>query len=320
MQGGAGAEPDPCVFYLHLNEAGEVIYPSTAVSLSLSLSLSLSQSNRHWSLCQARWPTVLFSSSKVSPLPFICTWERPWPHTLLPCSSPLHVDLTSPESSPVLCVCVCVCLFELADTCMQVCVRCAAYVCGCSSVSGPVYVDQDLCLCSPIDVCVCEYVQIHFYGAETVNSQQSLGSSESLVCPCWCFGAFSRCRQTSLCCRSATGSSYVAEWVRVHLAPVWIGLQGNEWLSLLLKDGLRGINILRRSFASFRSTEAQQKVFQDDLSLFKPSFLYTRSSLKCVHIILTCVHMLCSHTDVWKHCCHTYILQIWSSLPDWPEC
>lgn len=38
MQGGAGAEPDPCVFYLHLNEAREVIYPSTAVSLSLSAS------------------------------------------------------------------------------------------------------------------------------------------------------------------------------------------------------------------------------------------------------------------------------------------
>lgn len=43
MEGGAGAEPDPRVFYLHLNEAkGDL--PSTAVSLTLSLSLCLSAS------------------------------------------------------------------------------------------------------------------------------------------------------------------------------------------------------------------------------------------------------------------------------------
>lgn len=145
MQGGAGAEPDPCVFYLHLNEAREVIYPafSPPPHHPHRPSLSLSQSNRHWSLCQARWPTVLFSSSKVSSLPFICTWERPWPHTPLPCSSRLHVGLTPPvcvwasTQSRHMCASVCVGL------CMH------AHMCECSSVCGSerVCVYQALCLC-----------------------------------------------------------------------------------------------------------------------------------------------------------------------------
>ncbi len=253
-------EPSPTpVCFTCISMKQEVIYPSTA--LSLSLSLFLSQSNRHWSLCQARWPTVLFSSSKVSSLPFICTWERPWPHTLLSCSSSLHVDLTSPVSSPV-CVCVCVCMLVWVSTqrihvCASICGHCTCgsmspclRVCECSFMSRPgVYCMfyQALCLSSPIGVCV---MQDSFWGWNCKFSAEFRYLWQS----------------GSPCCRSITGSSCVAEWVRVHLATGWIGLQGNEWLSLLLKDGLRGINTLCRSFASFLSAEAQRKVFQDDSS------------------------------------------------------
>lgn len=164
-------EPSPTpVCFTCISMKQEVIYPSIAASLSLSLSpsLSLSQSNRHWSLCQARWPTVLLSSSKVSALPFICTWERPWPHAPLPCSSTLHVDLTSPVSSPV-CVRVSVCVFvwlskcaHRVDTCVHAQWACACgrvgvciyvRVCDCSSVSGRMCLSSSQCLCSPVGVC-----------------------------------------------------------------------------------------------------------------------------------------------------------------------
>lgn len=43
-------------------------------------------------------------------------------------------------------------------------------------------------------------------------------------------------------CRSAAGGSCVAAGVKVHLAPVAIGLQSSKWFLLLLRGG--GINHL----------------------------------------------------------------------------
>lgn len=101
----------------------------------------------------------------------------------------------------------------------------------------------------------------------------------------WCF------LRSSLCCRSVTGSCFVPERVRVHLVPVWIGLQGNEWLSLLLKDGLRGIK--HPSFASFLTLRSK-KFFIFFSVIHYSGFLYSPSSLPCLHIMSTGVQIMCA--------------------------
>ena len=119
-------------------------------------------------------------------------------------------------------------------------------------------------------------------------------------------------------CRSDTGSSSAAEWVRVHLATVWIGLQGNEWLSLLLKDGLRGINILCGSFASLLSSEAQRKVF---FRMIRHPLFQTRgfsfstlvadvrsyNANMCSCVLFECVNTLLSDTHT-----HTHTQETWT--------
>lgn len=89
------------------------------LSLPLSLSLSVSQSSRHWSLCQARWPTVFSALPKsLLSLSFVpgkgldptrcryvvafCTWT----------SLPLYKALFA-------CVCQCVSVWVRKWTCMS---------------------------------------------------------------------------------------------------------------------------------------------------------------------------------------------------------
>lgn len=138
-------EPVPCVFYLHLNEArGDLP--------SVSLSLSLSQSNRHWSLCEARWPVVLFSSSKVSPLFHMYLRKALTPHTAA-MSEPSACGPHFP------CTIVCVCVSAL------VWVRRAQHrAVSVHAMRLPVCV-----------VGVCIYVSIYFYRVETQQRMTTPG-------------------------------------------------------------------------------------------------------------------------------------------------
>lgn len=182
-------------------------------TLRLQSASPLSQSNRHWSLSQARWPAILFSSSKAVCLAFICTWERPWPTHRSHVTAFCRGGLSYPEREP---------LFDLAQS-RAVCTNLPALVRS--------------CLSSPLH---------SFMPNETVHLQQSVFTVRLRVGYMvwrmfrWCW--------PSLGCGSVAGSSGVAARVKVHLAPVRIGLQSSEWFVLLLHDALKGISHLTLCF------------------------------------------------------------------------
>lgn len=228
-------EPSPTpVCFTCISMKQEVIYPSAAAT-SLSVSLSLSVQQTLISL-PSKVTDSVFSSSKLSAFPFICTWERPWPHTL-----PLCV-LPSAHGPPLYkalfaCVCQCVSVWVGKWTCMST-------LC--------VYVFLTLCLTSSVFTFMNRCMQFFADSPRCTAVYLNCCTSGSLSI-LWCF------LRSSLCCRSITGSCFIPERVRVHLVPVWIGLQGNEWLSLLLKVGLRGIK--HPSFASFLTLRSKKVFF-----------------------------------------------------------
>lgn len=251
MQG--GAEPDPCVFYLHLNEARELIYPSAAVrrslfmSLAVSLSLSLSASQTDIDLlarqgdppCCSAFAKSLLSLSFVPGkgldpthcchIAALCT-PAPLPPYQGQSAHSRHVcpsgSVRVRESQPM-------CVLE------------------CSSVCG-VFIKHRLSFTgSWVWLCADWFI----WGCKGTFS------CESLVCPCWAF----------VC----AASSSIAEWVRVHLASGWIRLQGNEWPSLLEKD------VLCCSFASISFYRKAAKGFSER------SFFFPVCTLTWVHILFT---------------------------------
>lgn len=277
-------EPSPTpVCFTCISMKQEVIYPSAAAT-SLSVSLSLSVQQTLISL-PSKVTDSVFSSSKLSAFPFICTWERPWPHTL-----PLCV-LPSAHGPPLYkalfaCVCQCVSVWVGKWTCMST-------LC--------VYVFLTLCLTSSVFTFMNRCMQFFADSPRCTAVYLNCCTSGSLSI-LWCF------LRSSLCCRSITGSCFIPERVRVHLVPVWIGLQGNEWLSLLLKDGLRGIK--HPSFASFLTLRSKKVFFSFFFSVIHYSgFLYSPSSLPCLHIMSTGVQIM--HAYVCKNmqipCCGTPI-------------
>lgn len=201
----------------------------------LCLSLSPCQSSRHWSLCQARWPTV-FSAlpNSLLSLSFVPGKGLDPTRCRYVCCL-LHMDL--PCTKPCLHVCQCVSVWVGKWTCMST-------LC--------VYVFLTLCLTSSVFTFMNRCMQFFADSPRCTAVYLNCCTSGSLSI-LWCF------LRSSLCCRSITGSCFIPERVRVHLVPVWIGLQGNEWLSLLLKDGLRGIK--HPSFASFLTLRSKKVFF-----------------------------------------------------------
>lgn len=137
-------EPSPTpVCFTCISMKQEVIYPSAAAT-SLSVSLSLSVQQTLISL-PSKVTDSVFSSSKLSAFPFICTWERPWPHTL-----PLCV-LPSAHGPPLYkalfaCVCQCVSVWVGKWTCMStLCVYMFLTLCLTSSVYFHEQVHAVLC-------------------------------------------------------------------------------------------------------------------------------------------------------------------------------
>lgn len=113
MQGGAGAKPDPCVFYLHLNEARGDLPFCCSHSLFLCLSLSLSVSPVDIDLFAKQGDRQCFQLFQSLCFPFhLYLGKALTPHVaamLWPSAHGPHF----PCIKPCLHVCVSACLFEL---------------------------------------------------------------------------------------------------------------------------------------------------------------------------------------------------------------
>lgn len=145
MQGGAGAEPDPCVFYLHLNEArGDLPFCCSHFSVCLSLPVSPADID----LFAKQGDRQCFQLFQTLCFPFhLYLGKALTPHVAAMCVA--FCTWTSPAQSPVcMCVSVRVCLSWKVDVHVDA---------MCLRVSDPV--PNQLCLLSWTGAC--SSLQIH---------------------------------------------------------------------------------------------------------------------------------------------------------------
>lgn len=191
MQGGAGAEPDPCVFYLHLNEArGDLPFCCSHFSVCLSLPVSPADID----LFAKQGDRQCFQLFQTLCFPFhLYLGKALTPHVAAMCVA--FCTWTSLVQSPVcMCVSVRVCLSWKVDVHVDA---------MCLRVSDPV----------PNQLCVYFHEQVHADSPRCTAVYLNCCTSGSLSI-LWCF------LRSSLCCRSVTGSCFIPERVRVHLVPV----------------------------------------------------------------------------------------------------